>query len=127
MTYCDAAIGVMVCPSIVRAGRVLAEESGVRAKASVPKMIAEAEGARETRVPETVIAGPPGTRVWMPIIYSDALLGSIVSPPIVRGGGRAVGTVANGMVLPPMMTFDAESGRLIGVPETIITPPGVSV
>jgi hypothetical protein len=35
----------------------------------VPMTTAIAEGAREMGVPETVIGGPPGVRVWVPTIY----------------------------------------------------------
>ena len=60
ITYAPAALGVMVPEPMVRRGREVAELRGI---VLVPITICVADGARLSRVPETVIAGPPGIRV----------------------------------------------------------------
>ena len=60
ITYAPAALGVMVWEPMVRRGREVAELRGI---VLVPITICVADGARLSRVPETVIAGPPGVSV----------------------------------------------------------------
>jgi hypothetical protein len=45
-----------------------------------PKTTAVADGASESRVPEILIAVPPGIRVCVPIVYCEAELAVIVVP-----------------------------------------------
>ena len=82
----------------------------------LPTTSADAEGAREMRVPDMVIAEAPGISVWLPIRYSEALFGSIVVPSTVSGG-RGVALPMSALVMLPMTIFDADGPRLIGVPE----------
>lgn len=99
----------------------------MRAIVTLPMMIFDADGARLIGVPEIVTAGAPGATVWLPITYSEALLGKIVSPPNVRGC-RGLGAVAKGIVIPSITAFDAEGARLMGVPDTVIAgEPAASV
>ena len=65
ITYAPAALGVMVWDPMVRRGR---EAVGLRGIVLVPITICVADGARLSRVPEIVIAGPPGVRVCPAII-----------------------------------------------------------
>ena len=48
----------------------------IEPKASLlePMITSDADGASEIRVPPKVTAGPPGIRVWLPTIYSEALI-----------------------------------------------------
>ena len=95
----------------------------------VPITICVAEGARLRRVPETVIAGPPGVSVCPAITYAPAALGVMVWEPIVREGGWEDGTAGlRGIVLVPMRTSVPLGARLSRVPETVIAgPPGMSI
>ena len=56
-------------PNVNRGG-VLA---GVRSMVLLPKTNCVAPGARLSRVPETVTAGPPGVSIRPAIVYSDLL------------------------------------------------------
>ena len=60
ITYAPAALGVMVWEPMVKRGREAVESRGI---VLVPITTCVAEGARLSRVPETVIAGPPGVNV----------------------------------------------------------------
>jgi hypothetical protein len=62
----------------------------------VPITRAVAEGAREMGVPETVIGGPPGMSVWLPIIYWDWEFAVMMEGPRVKSGAivMRVGTAA---------------------------------
>ena len=60
ITYAPAALGVMIWEPIVRRGR---EAVGLRGIVLVPITSCASDGARLSRVPETVIAGPPGVSV----------------------------------------------------------------
>ena len=102
-------------------------ETPVRGMMVVPMMSAEAEGASETRVPEKVIAGPPGASVWLSMIYSEAPLGVIVLPATVRTG-RGSGAAVRGNVVPPIMIFEADGAMLMSVPEIVMAgEPGMRV
>lgn len=71
---------------VIKRGAVVSAGPDVRGMVSLPITRAVAEGAREMRVPDMVIAEAPGISVCLPIKYSEALLGSIVVPFIVSGG-----------------------------------------
>ncbi len=59
-------------------------------------------------------------------MYCVALFAGKICEPIVRGGGR-VGEEPRGMVFEPIMRAVAEGAREMGVPEMVITPPGVRI
>lgn len=59
-------------------------------------------GARLSRVPETVTAGPPGMSVWPLMIYSDLLFAVKTCDPNVKGGSVVAG--ARSFVLLPITT-----------------------
>ena len=46
---------------------------GVSAIVLLPITTCASDGARLRRVPETVIAGPPGVSVWPAIVYFELL------------------------------------------------------
>ena len=48
--------------------------AGARSFVLLPITTCVADGARLRRVPETVIAGPPGVSVWPAITYAPAAL-----------------------------------------------------
>lgn len=109
----------MSCPSPADKGSVL-----------LPITSAVAEEARLTGVPETVIAEPPGDRVWLPTMYSDAELAVIIWPPMVMGGAAVIGPelLLRGMVELPMTIYEADEAREIVVPDAVMAgPPGVRV
>ena len=82
-------------------------------------------GARLTRVPEMVIAGPPGVSVCPPATYCDALLVVKVSAPTVNAGALAE---LRTIVLLATTIALAEGARDTSVPCTLIGgAPGVSV
>ena len=54
----------------------------------VPMTTSVPLGARLTRVPETVTAGPPGISVCPFTTYCDALLAVTISDPTVNAGVR---------------------------------------
>ena len=72
MINSEAELAVMVEPAMVM---IAGEGTGLRLIVDEPMMTAEAEGARETGVPDTVIGGPPGTSVWVPIMKLDIEFG----------------------------------------------------
>lgn len=115
--YSEALLGNIVVPYMVSSGRGLA--LSIRAAVMLPTTIFDADGARLIGVPETVTAGAPGMIVWLPIIYSEALLGNTGFPPNVRACS-VIGGVGNGRILPPNSAFDADEGRLMGVPDTMM-------
>jgi hypothetical protein len=98
-------------------------------------MIAASEGARESVVPEIVMAAPPGTRLYVPRLYAPAESATRVVPPSMNGSsgdgklvGRGAGLGGIVSVNPLMMRAVAEVAREIVVPETVIAgPPGVRV
>ena len=82
-------------------------------------------GARLTRVPETVTAGPPGVSVWPSITYCDALLAVTTSDPTVNAGELVE---LRAIVLPATTMALAEGASDTSVPWTLIAgAPGVSV
>ena len=58
--------------------------------------------------------------------YCVALFAVKTCEPIVRGGGR-FGEEPIGMVFEPIMRAVADGARKMGVPEMVMTPPGVRV
>ena len=102
--------------------------AGKRGMVLLPMTARVAPGARLIGVPDTVIAGDPGTSVWPPITYAPAALAVKVWPPIVDNGGEGVGAGKRDMVLLPMTARVAPGARLMGVPDTVIAgDPGMSV
>lgn len=60
----------MIWPAMVRAGKVgVGSGSGRSNSVLVPMTTYESPDARLMRVPEIVIAGPPGVRVWSEMRY----------------------------------------------------------
>ena len=93
-----------------------------------PMTAAEASGARLMGVPDTVIAGAPGTRVWLPIMYAPAALGVMVWEPIVRKGEREAGEGRRDIVWLPITACVASGARLMGVLDIVMAgPPGMRV
>jgi hypothetical protein len=91
-------------------------------------MRAVADVAREMVAPETVIAGPPGVRVCVPIWNGPEGFAVMIEPPIVTISGL-VGRFEAGVrfCVWPLITM-AELPREMVVPETVIAgPPGVKV
>ena len=100
---------------------------------------AVAAGAREMGVPPTVIAGPPGMRVWEPMTKVEPTFSERVAPPGPPTAGRVTGGIiviaedggsadGRGDVEPPMMTAVAEGARDMEVPPTVMPgPPGAMV
>src|SRR5436190_392865 len=83
-------------------------------------------GAGLSFVPEMVMAGPPGTTVWLPITNPPAEFAVIVCPAIFSTIGIVL--LAIGTVLIPIMSAVAPGARLITVPETVMAGPlGLSV
>jgi hypothetical protein len=75
-----------------------------------PTTTCEALGANEMGVPDTVIPGPPGVSVCVPMTKFPWELAVITCPLIV------------------IADADDPAGREIGVPATVIAaPPGVKV
>ena len=100
--------------------------AGARSFVLLPITTCVADGARLRRVPETVIAGPPGVRVWPAMVYFELLSAVYVWEPKVNGGGVVAGD--RSLVLLPMITCVAAGARLMGVPDTVIAgPPGTRV
>ena len=93
--------------------------------------VSVARGARDTGVPDIVIAGEPGTRVWVPIIKIEAEFAVIACVPnVITGKTRAsdVDTAGNSIVLSSRTTAVAEGARDTGVPDMLIAgAPGTRV
>ena len=70
MMYWDKLFAVKISESNVIGGGVML---GPRLRVLLPITTCVALGARLSRVPETVIAGPPGMRVWLSMMYSELL------------------------------------------------------
>lgn len=73
-------------PSVICGG--LASEGARDGLWLVPRMATEV--VSEYAVPPIVIAGPPGARVWEPMIYSVEGFGAIVVESSVRTGAMVV-------------------------------------
>lgn len=110
----------MLAP-ILRTGRE------ARAIVLLPSTSAVADGASDRRVLEMVIAGPPGARVWLPIMKWEAASGVIVSPLTVMSGAPGEGSATSREVEVPTMSWVADGARRMGVLEMVIAPPGVRV
>jgi hypothetical protein len=113
-------LGTIVWPFIVRVGDEKPGPAEGRMLVLDPTTKTEADGAREICVPETVIAGPPGIKVWDPMMYCIARVGDIVfeptviTPPPTDAAGNAPGRIC---VLEPTMSWFAEVPSEILVPE----------
>jgi hypothetical protein len=108
---------------------VAAAGRGSRGEVRPPTMRAVAEGAREMVVPETVMGGPPGARVWPATRNWVCAFAVMVWVPIVIGRGvAAAGDGVSGAVILPMMRAVAEGAREMVVPATTMgAPPGTRV
>ena len=97
---------------------------------AVPSTTNPASVARLSRLPETVIAAPPGVRVWVLKTNSEAAFAVMVEPEMARTG-RALEMVgagaAGGVVEDPMKRAEAPVARLMAVLETVIAEPGTRV
>ena len=84
--------------------------------------------ASEIGVPDTVMAAEPGARVWPLMMKSEAVFSVKACPAKVRTVGAGAGAgVGRAMVEVPATRYEPESAREMGVPETVMTPPGVKV
>ena len=82
-------------------------------------------GARLTRVPEIVTAGPPGVSVCPSTTYCDALLAVTTLDPTVNAGALVE---LRAIVLPATTMALADGASDTSVPCTLIAgAPGVSV
>ena len=134
--------GVSVCPAMIKseaASAVYVEPPKViistvsvpftEAKVSVelPMTAIVALESREIGVPDIVIT-PLGVRVCPAMIKSEAASAVYVDPPKVISLVVPVSFVdANVSVELPIIAIAALGPREMGVPETVITPPGVRV
>lgn len=130
----EKAVGfaVKTCPSTVKisAGVIAAEPIISVLLPTTTKPLAAPAGASEMGVPETVMI-PPGVRVWPSMIKSEEASAVYVWPSKVITGASVMIAEAlpRDWVLLPMT---AKAGAVpaaseIGVPDTVIEPPGVSV
>lgn len=70
---------------------------------------------REIGVPFTVMTGPPGTRVWLSIMYCDREFAVMVcEASLVKGGVGDNGRLRSTVLLP--ISSVPEGARAIGVP-----------
>ena len=120
------------CPPIVRAGAsVIGAGLVLSGSVTSPITIWEADGARERRVPETVIARPPGDKVWPPMVSGEVGFTVKVFPSKTKdgepGAGVILGCCFKGIVLVPITIDAAWEPRLSFVPPTPIALPGESV
>ena len=58
---------------------------GVRVEVTPLMTAMDPDGASEIVVPETVMAGPPGASVWVPMVKPPALFVVTVYPAMMRG------------------------------------------
>lgn len=86
----------------------------------VPITTSEAPGARLRGVPETVMLGWPGIKVWVPMRNSVLELVVMMEEPKVIMGRIKETFGARVNVLPLMTTLDPRGARLIGVPDMVI-------
>jgi len=118
---------------IVMVGGALSCVAGLASKSVAPLATTkEAEGPSDRVVPETVIADPPGTRVWPPMtnVFGELGRGEKMLLPTVSVGGVATGTAPplNVEDTPLTTSIPAEGASDNVVPAMVIAePPGVSV
>jgi hypothetical protein len=135
MMKSSAGFAVRVCEPSVIIGGLSREVTplgffvGVMPRVLVPMTTAVALGAKLIGVPETVIWGPPGIRVWVPMMKLFAVFAvSVCEPSVMSGGLGGEATPVTATVFPPMAIAVALGAKLIGVPETVISgPPGLRV
>ena len=75
--------------------------------------VADSEGANDTGVPDTVIAEPPGIRVWVPMIKADRELAVTIKPATVINSGNAAKPpgVSRGIVDVPITMTAADGAK----------------
>ena len=124
--YSEALLAVTGWLLMVSTGAAVTD--GVEMNFVLPPMtIADADGANEISVPLTVIARPPGMRVWLPIMYSEALL-AVTGWLLMVSGATVTDGVEMKFVLPPMTIAEADGANEISVPLTVMAgPPGMRV
>ena len=83
-------------------------------------------GSKLTGVPEIVTPGPPADIV-VPSMENAVGFAVKTCPSTVRMSAGVIIAVANDSVLVPITTLLPLPLYEIGVPETVMTPPGVSV
>jgi len=102
-----------VCePPTTNSGAASVEKNAPRGWVLPSTMMDDPPDGKERMVPETVMAGPPGARVWEPIINNGA--------PGVMLGLRT-------SVLPPIMIAVLPGSSETMVPDAVICPPGVKI
>lgn len=103
---------------------------GATAKVEVPTTTADADGSREMGVPDTVIGGPPGTRVWPATTKTDdGPAVTSVFKTVMTGAGFS-GTMAGWVGTAPLLTgiVVVAGGSEMVVPESMMAgPPGTNV
>ncbi len=122
----------MVWPSIVRAGNaVIGLVLAIKGIVAPPMTTWEADVARERRVPDTVMAGPPGDKVCPPMTIGAFGFAVNVEPPKIKAGELGAGVIPGALfketVLPPITIDAAEGPRLSFVPLTSMALPGDKV
>lgn len=97
----------------------------------LPTTMSDALGARLSTCPDTVIAGPPGTSVWLPMTKAEWLFSVIVGPfgrVTTVGDPGLGGCVGRAIVALPTTTALEDGASEMGVPSTVIgAAPGYSV
>ena len=83
-------------------------------------------GSKLTGVPDIVTPGPPADIV-VPSMENALGLAVKTCPSTVSISAGVIIAVANNSVLVPIITSSPLPSYEIGVPETVMTPPGVSV
>jgi len=88
----------------------------------LPIKISDGVTGREIGVPFTVMAGPPGTSVWLSIIYCDTEFAVMVcEASLIRGGVGDNGRLRSTVLLP--ISSVPEGARDIGVPVMVMAGP----
>jgi hypothetical protein len=132
MTNWLAEFAVSVCePRVMTGGEVTPPRffGGGMPKVLVPITIAVALGARLIGVPETVIWGPPGTRVWEPMInWLAEFAVRVCEPTVMTGAAPGPFCGVRAIVLVPTTMAEPPGAKLTGVPKAVICgPPGMRV
>ena len=120
----EVGFAVNVEPAKVSAGAFVAEETS---KGCVldPIMAIEPLGSSATGVPETVMV-PPGVSICPSIANREDESAVNVDPANVNTGALVADETTKDCVLDPTMATDPLGSSAIGVPETVIMPPGES-
>ena len=131
MTIDEPGVMGIGVPAIVMAGGRLCmpNTAGSSGIVLVPTIRVAVSAAREIGVPENVIAGPPGRRVWPPITMGEpAVIGTGLPAMVGVMTGVSGPTEGSGMATVPIVRVAASGASEIGVPETVIGgPPEIRV